>query len=236
MKNQSIASMLLPRSLRTGSVLRDGLGIMSHLFKDYGWVKSQKAGRCLDAQGQPIPWFTYPAIDFIKQLDLRELRVFEYGSGASTLFWSMRTKEIISTESDKEWFEEIAASSTPNMKVILASNGVESYVSKIVEHGMFDIIVIDGTGDSRLACSQLAPKHLKPGGFVILDNSDLWLNSAAALRNADLIQVDFTGLTPLSRHWSTTSIFLSRQYSIQPLDGYQPHKSVAQPAAPWPGA
>jgi hypothetical protein len=236
MKNQFVASMLMPKGLRTGSVLRDGLGIMSHLFKDYGWLKSQKAGRCLDAQGLPIPWFTYPAIDFIKQLDLRELTVFEYGSGASTLFWSKRAKEIVSTESDKEWFEEISARSAPNMKVVLASNGVESYVLKIVEHGMFDIIVIDGTGDSRLACSQLAPKHLKPGGFIILDNSDLWLNSAAALRNADLIQVDFTGLAPLSRHWSTTSIFFSRQYSVQPLDGYQPHKSVAQPATPWPGA
>lgn len=235
MKNQFLSSMI-PKSFRSGSVLRDGLGIMSHLFKDYGWLKSHKAGRCLDAQGLPIPWFTYPAIDFIKQLDLRELTVFEYGAGASTLFWSRRAKQVVSTENDREWFEEIASSSAPNMKVILAPDGVESYVSTIVEHGMFDVIVIDGTGESRLACSQLAPKHLNPRGFIILDNSDLWLNSAAALRDADLIQVDFTGLAPLGRHWSTTSIFFSRHYAVRPLEGYQPHKSVAQPATPWPGA
>jgi hypothetical protein len=234
MKRRFVAPALVPKALRTGGIARDTIGIVSHIFKDYGWLRSRKAGRSVDAQGEPIPWFTYPAIDFIRQLDLRELAVFEYGSGFSTIFWAKRAKKIVSTESDKEWFEEISSRVLPNTKLILESNDVESYAKKITEQGMFDIIVIDGTGESRLRCSHLAPKYLNPKGFIILDNSDLWLKSAATLRNSDLIQVDFTGLAPLSRHWHTTSLFFSRQYSIQPLDDHQPHKSVAQPAEPWP--
>ncbi len=236
MKHRFIAPILLPKSLRAGGVVRDGIDIMAHILKDYGWLKSKRAGRSVDAQGEPVPWFTYPAIDFIRQLDVRELTVFEYGSGFSTLFWARRARKIVSVESDGTWFQEIGSRAPPNAELILAPDDAESYVTKIAGRGTFDIIVIDGTGESRLPCCQIAPKYLNPKGFIILDNSDLWLESAAVLRNSDLIQVDFTGLAPLSRHWHTTSLFFSRQYAIQPLDGHQPHKSVAQPAKPWPGA
>jgi len=224
----------VPKFIRSGSFLRSSFQIMSHIFSDYGWINSWKRGRSVDAQGEPIPWFTYPAIDFIKQLDLRNLSVFEYGSGYSTLFWAKRTKRVLSVETEKEWAEEISALAPPNAELIFTNRAIEAYANQILERGIFDIIVIDGTGDSRLRCCRIAPKHLASGGFIVLDNSDLWLESAAVLRNADLIQADFTGLAPLNSHWHTTSVFFSRQYSIKPLEGYQPHKSAAQPAEPWP--
>jgi Methyltransferase domain len=226
---------LVPNFLRSGGVVRDSVSLIAHLLMDYGWLRSRRAGHPLDAHGQPIPWFTYPAVDFLKQLDMRDKIVFEYGSGYSTIFWAKRVKAIASVEHDKQWFEQIAPQVPPNTELILVPPDIDSYVGEIAKHGMFDVIVIDGTGESRLPCAEVAPKYLKPGGFVILDNSDLWPKSAAALRNADLIQIDFTGFAPLCRHWQTTSVFLSRQYSVQPINGLQPHKSVAQPAKPWPG-
>lgn len=224
----------LPRFLRSGSVIRDSLYVAGHIA-DYGWLKSKREGRCVDAQGEPIPWFTYPAIDFIKQLDLKDLSVFEYGSGFSTLFWSKRASRVVSVETDRAWLEKISPLAPPNVELIFAPRDVEKYVNQIDAFGTFDIIVIDGTGESRLPCSQIAPKHLDPRGFIVLDNSDLWPRSAAVLRESDLIEADFTGLAPLSCHWHTTSVFFSRQYAIRPLDSYQPHKSVAQPESPWPG-
>lgn len=231
-----ILANLLPKSVRSGGLVRDAYVIMAHILRDYGWLKSKRAGRCLDARGEPVPWFTYPAIDFIRQLDLRELSIFEYGSGASTLFWAKRARNVVSIEHDVSWFKEISTQTPENTKVILASDGPEAYAMKIVEHGKFDIIIIDGTGESRLLCCKLAPVSLNPGGFIILDNSDLWQESAAVLRSSNLIQIDFTGPAPLDRDWFTTSLFLSRQYAIRPIGDHQPHKSVAQPANPWPGA
>jgi hypothetical protein len=228
--------MLMPKGLRAGSVTRDSIDLVLHLFRDYGWLRSRKRGRSLDARGEPIPWFTYPAVDFIKQLDLKDLTVFEYGSGFSTLFWAKRAKRVVSVETEKEWLEEIGCLAPSNVELIFSSPAVETYAKQIARHGQFDIIVIDGTGDSRLPCCRLAPNHLAPRGFIVLDNSDLWLESAAALRNSNLIQADFTGPAPLSGHWHTTSVFFSRQYAVQPLEAHQPHKSVAQPAKPWPGA
>jgi hypothetical protein len=225
----------VPKALRAGSVAHSTIQIVSHIFNDYGWLRSMKNGRSVDAQGEPIPWFTYPANDFIKQLDLRDLSVFEYGSGYSTLFWAKRCKRLVSVEFDKKWFEELSSLAPANAELIFSPREVEPYVNQIAQRGMFDVIVIDGTGESRFPCCQVAPNHLTQRGFIILDNSDLWPESAAALRSSGLIQADFTGLAPLSCHWHTTSVFFSRQYAIQPLDGRQPHKSAAQPAKPWPG-
>jgi hypothetical protein len=236
MRPRFIPSILVPKALRAGSVARSTIQIVSHILNDYGWLRSMKNGRSVDAQGEPIPWFTYPANDFIKQLDLRDLSVFEYGSGYSTLFWAKRCKKIVSIEFDKAWFDELCSLAPLNVELILSPREVETYVNQIAQHGLFDVIVIDGVVESRFPCCQVAPNHLTLRGLIILDNSDLCPESAAALRNSGLIQADFTGLAPLSSNWHTTSVFFSRQYAIQPLDGHQPHKSVAQPAKPWPGA
>ncbi|HUQ21233.1 MAG TPA: hypothetical protein VM099_16555, partial [Gemmatimonadaceae bacterium] len=53
----------LPNKLRTLLQLLNGILVQ------YGWLKSLIGGKPVDKDGMPVPWFTYPAIDFIKQLD-----------------------------------------------------------------------------------------------------------------------------------------------------------------------
>jgi hypothetical protein len=209
--------------------------VAGHLFIDYGWVRSYRWRKCVDRSGHPVPWFTYPAIDFLSQLDLSEKRVFEYGAGFSTLYWALRAKKVVSIESDPAWYEKVRREAPSNCDVILSSRDVEEYSGQICRYGQFDVIVVDGTGESRPACCELALAHVRAGGIVILDNSDLWLRSASILREGGLIQADFTGFAPLSSDAHTTSVFFTRQYDMRPRDGYQPHKSVAQPSEPWPG-
>ena len=54
-----------------------------------------------------VPWMAFSAIDFLKKISNPEMKVFEYGSGGSTFFWSSRVKQIISVEHDRSWFEKI---------------------------------------------------------------------------------------------------------------------------------
>lgn len=50
------------------------------LFED-GWFRSYREKSAVDANGDPIPWITYPALDFIRKRVTRDLTVFEFGSG-----------------------------------------------------------------------------------------------------------------------------------------------------------
>ncbi len=230
MSIRKIVAALVPGKLKSYRYdLSARTKLIRHLLKDYGWWNAFKLKKCIDRNGDPIPWFSYPAIDFLSELNFSEKTVFEYGSGFSTLFWGAHAKSVIAVENNIAWLEKIQPMAPTNCTILQSSLDVEEYSGQISAYELFDVVVVDGYIPCRAACSEKALKHLKPGGIIILDNADRCLGSAAILRNAGLIQSDFTGFAPLSPHAQTTSVFFSRDYNFEPLKGYQPHKSVAQP-------
>jgi hypothetical protein len=111
------------------------------LALEYGQWRTIKNWECVDKKGEPIPWFTYPAIEYLSHLDLSEFSVFEYGSGYSTLFWLKRVKEIISVEHDKGWYEQIRKNinGIHKIKYFLLEN-VEDYINSLTQQKRsFDI-------------------------------------------------------------------------------------------------
>jgi len=73
---------------------------------------------------EKLPWLCFSAIDRIKKILHPNMTVFEYGSGASTLFWSSRVKAVISIEHDKVWYEktgrDLAEAGVSNVTYILS--------------------------------------------------------------------------------------------------------------------
>lgn len=63
------------------------IAITEIIMQKYGWLKSFKTKMPIDAKGNPVPWYTYPAIEFLEQLDFTNKIVLEYGSGNSSLYW-----------------------------------------------------------------------------------------------------------------------------------------------------
>src|SRR5262245_52249641 len=53
------------------------------------------------------PWMTFASIAFLDGALRPDMRVFEWGSGGSTLFFSKRAKEVIAVEDDAEWAENV---------------------------------------------------------------------------------------------------------------------------------
>src|SRR5208283_402812 len=45
-----------------------------------------------------VPWFSQSAIDFLESYVKPSMRVFEYGSGGSTIFFARRAKSVDSIE------------------------------------------------------------------------------------------------------------------------------------------
>jgi len=69
------------------------------------WRKTMTAdGHCLEHE---IPWLTFPSIRQLSSLLTSEMRVFEYGSGGSTLFFANRVAEVISVEHDEAWYARL---------------------------------------------------------------------------------------------------------------------------------
>ena len=205
--------------------LGHSLACLKIFLFDYGHLYSSSKWSCVDKDNHPIPWYTYPAIEYLKQLDFSEKKVFEYGSGNSSLFWAKVAKKVVSIESDREWYEKIYSQNKYNNLEIKLISDLQSYDREILNYeDGFDVIIIDGK--NRYQCSQEAIKKLKPGGLIILDNSDWFVKSAKLLRESNLIQIDMTGFGPINGYTWTTSFFLHNEFhfhtknnTIQPKHG-----------------
>jgi hypothetical protein len=180
----------------------------------YGHLLSSKLRLPVTSAGEPLPWYTYPAIEYLSQLDFSAKDVFEFGAGHGSQFWARRAKSVTSVESDRTWFAAVEKQKQANQSVILHED-LKDYAGAITAlNRRFDIIVVDGV--RRLECAKNALAHLAEGGMVILDNSDWHPKAAALLREGDLIEADFTGFGPVNNYTWTTSLFFHRAIRIIP--------------------
>ena len=205
------------------------------LWFEYGHLRTVQSKAAVDKHGRPVPWYTFPAIEYLNQFDYSAMSVFEYGSGNSTLFWAERAARVVSVEDDERWFARNRAKVPPNCALILEPD-LDKYVTVIDRFAEpFDIIVVDGParGRTRLKCAARALDRLRVGGLVILDNSDWLPESARLLRDSGLLQVDMSGFIPMAGHTQTTSLFFHRACTLQPRGGRQPQPSVAAQQKNW---
>ncbi|MFT7098216.1 MAG: hypothetical protein ACJAS6_000060 [Rickettsiales bacterium] len=195
------------------------------LVDEYGFVKSEELGVPVDKDGNPLPLYTYPAIEYLSSLDFKGKRVFEFGSGQSTLYWLNQGAEVVSVENNYKWMGKLAEDlkKFPHHRHILADNQCE-YADSILQFpdGYFDVIIIDGSF-SRYLCAKKAITKIKENGLMILDNSDWFPNSAGFLKEKlNFIQVDFYGLRPSKPNAAVTSIFFSRDFDVKSKSKHQP--------------
>jgi hypothetical protein len=205
------------------------------LLIQYGWLRSWWANEPVDRDGRPLPWLTYPAIDFLSQFDFSGSHIFEWGSGNSTLWWQRRAKSIVSVESDPAWAQKLKLQLTTNVEYRITKRGARDEIAVLhtFPPRSFDVIVIDNHGPFRWRCAESALGYLAKGGMIILDNSEQCLRAAKVLRDAGLIEIDFSGFAPFNNYAQTTSIFFREFLKFKTADELQPHRSIAQPNTPW---
>jgi SAM-dependent methyltransferase len=176
---------------------------------EIGWFRSFDAKIAMDADGNPIPWVTYPFIDFIKERIKKQHTVFEFGSGNSTLFYAKYAGKVVSVEHDKQWFEKISKDTPENSEMIfceLVYGG--DYCRMPVNRGeKFDLVIIDGR--DRVNCCEQAIGALSPNGVVVLDNSErpAYKPGIEFLVDKGFKHLSFSGIVPGLFYRVTTSVF-----------------------------
>lgn len=196
-----------PRLVVFGKAL--GLIYSSRSFlRRSGYLRSVVGKRPCRADGTPIPWMNYNVVSFLEQRLSKDLSLFEYGSGNSTLFFAERVKDLVSVETDRAWYENLAAKVPANVKLILvAPSDAEAYRRSVGEQGRgFDVVVVDG--EDRSSCTIEAGKHLTPRGVIIVDDSQRAPTHAGIERlcRSGFRRLDFEGLKPGSISGYRTTI------------------------------
>lgn len=197
------------------------------LTEEHGQRRSIEEMMSIDAQGQPLPWYTYPMIEQLQQFDLAGCEVFEYGCGNSSLWWAARAARVCSMEHSPEWAGRMLERAPANLR-ITCTEDKEAYVGAIrAAGGPFDVIIIDGRW--RLACSQEAPAHLKPGGLIVFDNSDWYVEAPQALLRQGFCRFDYSGFGPINNYCWTTSLFCRADLRLKRADAFLPPVGALHP-------
>jgi len=186
--------------------------VLKTLKQSQGHERTIETKRPVAADGSPLPWYTYPAIEYCNQLDASALKIFEYGSGNSSLYWANKGAKVWCVEHDPAWWEEMRRRSAQLCGLSLREDAT-TYAAAIVDPGeTFDIVIIDGVWRNESAA--LAVRHVRKDGVIILDNSDWYRDVAGYLRANDYFQVDFNGFGPVNTYSWTTSFFLPFRSSL----------------------
>lgn len=207
---------LARRVLRPTGLLGAYWALTRSALRTEGWLRSIREDAPVDKDGNPLPWITYPCIEFLtRRLPTCPIDVFEWGSGASTRWWARRLARITSVEHDAAWHARSAGSMPASCNVLLRDVASPDYVTAIAESGVrFSVVVIDG--EQRNECGHLAADHLSDDGIIVWDNTeheDLYANGLGFLASRGFHRVDFWGMAPL-QPWKTSTAILFRPRNL----------------------
>ena len=175
-------------------------------LKSIGVFNSQ-SNTILNGDGETIPLLTTSFLYWFETKSWRSMKLLEFGSGGSTLYFSKFFRSLTSFETNKDWYEEISSKAPKNVKVIKVKSIIDSLKTNIIENiNNFDAILIDA-GENRAKITRwLALNNYK--GIIFFDNSDHYRNSISILIDNGFIEIPFFGLKPIEDCVSCTSILM----------------------------
>jgi hypothetical protein len=140
-----------------------------------------------ERENPDAPWFVPGAIAYIEQELRPEFVGFEWGSGRSTLWFARQVRHVTSVEGRRSWFEEVGnwlvkddltGRVTLHLAEVTSEYGysmpeIKRYAGAIddVDDVSLDFIVVDG--HFREACLRRVANKLRPGGLLVIDNSEV---------------------------------------------------------------
>jgi hypothetical protein len=202
-----------------------------HVFR---WLRSLQKDYLLK-KGQP--WLVFDAIDFLNSLTLEGNRVFEYGSGGSTLFWLNHGTKCVSVEHNPDWYklmrhrlegmdgidyrlelpepaEDKEARDIANPNLYLSEDvrfrgyNFRNYVCQIDPFPDNFFDIVLIDGRARPSCILHSVTKVKVGGMLILDNSERdYYLSQTRGCLKGFVEKAFRGAVSTIAHWSATTIF-----------------------------
>lgn len=145
-----------------------------------GWLR-YPAARWRGRTGRtPVrPWIVPASIGWLRRRMRSDWSVLELGSGRSTVWYARRAGRVLSLEDNEYWYpqtkERLDEAGLENVKLRLRP--VEEFPQEVagLQDDAFDLVVVDfleAPTVTRIDALKPAMKKVRPGGFLLLDDSD----------------------------------------------------------------
>lgn len=118
------------------------------------------------------PWFEPEILEYLVLLLRSDWTILETGCGSSTIWFASRVEKVVSYESLGLWFHEVMEIINSKKIKNVDLRWYPDYPTEGIcgfKEDEFDFISIDGRG--RIKSIETAIPYLKPGGYLLLDDS-----------------------------------------------------------------
>jgi hypothetical protein len=188
-----------------------------------GHFRSSFKRAAVSRNGEPLPWYSYPCIDFLTHRPYAGRTVLEFGGGQSTLWWAKRADRVVTLEGDRAWYERISRSVPSSVELHHVPQDNPASCTEAVEavlrsQDRFDVIVIDGLWRHEMI--DIAVRSLTEDGMIVCDDADGY-GFHEGFQKYGLNRVDFFGYSPgtvlprvTSIYFRPTSFGFSSEYPI----------------------
>jgi len=203
-----------------------------HVFR---WLRSLRKDYLLKKKQ---PWLVFDAIDFLNSLPLEGKRVFEYGSGGSTLFWLNHGAECVSVEHNPDWYKlmhhRLKGMDRIDYRLVLPEPADDKKVRDIADPNLYlseDVLslgynfrnyvcqidpfpdnffdVVMIDGRARPSCIMHSADKVKKRGFLILDNADRVYYTARTIEYLEHFDcLSFFGSGPINDLQWQTDVYI----------------------------
>ncbi len=145
-----------------------------------GWLRYPAARwRARRGKTPERPWIVPAAVGWLRRRIRSDWAVLELGSGRSTVWFARRAGSVLSFEDNEYWYprtqERLAEAGLTNVDLRLRE--VEGFPKEVAElpDASFDLVLVDfleAPAVTRIDALKPAMKKVRPGGYLLLDDSD----------------------------------------------------------------
>jgi hypothetical protein len=174
-----------------------------------GWMSSLIRGYPCRPDGTIVPWMNYAIVYFLEERLKTDLKLFEFGSGYSTLFYANLVHSVTSVESDERWFTTVKSSIPSNAQLIFQAGDKDGdYCRAAIQTGqLYDVIVVDGI--DRVNSVRQSLDALTDRGVILLDDSEReeYAEAFELTAQHEFRALTFEGLKPNDLELRRSTIF-----------------------------
>ena len=169
---------------------------------------------------EQLPLLTWPLLDFIKTLNLKNTTLYELGSGNSTIWFSNIFDKVMSYETNQNWYEQLKPKLKLNVSLKLID--LKNIYSCSFKFKTKDWLLIDFAGKRTKFVHELVKfADDKIPAQIIFDNSELYRNGAKILADRGYSEIPFYGFKSGEQGIHCTSLFiLENKFKIKILSQF----------------
>lgn len=153
--------------------VREPMGLSGWLRYPAAWWRARRGST------PERPWIVPAAIGWLRRRIRSDWAVLELGAGRSTAWFAQRAGRVLSFEDNAFWAEHTRERLREQRleNVDLRVGPIEGLVAEVdrLADSSFDLVVVDfleAPSVTRIDVLKPAMKTVKPGGYLLLDDSD----------------------------------------------------------------